>query len=105
MPTLNFEATDYINMIDWHAEAVTEPPVTMQIDGEGLRQMIKEDTTPMLNIARYPCHTQAVERHVKLVTEASAAVCGMEKRDGFIRARLESRAKIPKFDTKYQHTI
>ena len=65
-------------MIDRHKEVVTEPPVTMQIYDEA----------------------QAVERYTKLVTEASAAVCTIAKREGFIRAHLESRTKIPKFDTK-----
>ena len=27
----------------------------------------------------YPCHNQAVERHVKVVTEVSAQVVGFEK--------------------------
>jgi len=36
----------------------------------------------------FPCHTQAVERAVKLVTDASTAVCGESARDGFIRARI-----------------
>ena len=33
----------------------------------------------------YSCHTQAVERTVQLVTQASKKVCGQEERDGFIR--------------------
>jgi len=32
----------------------------------------------------FPCHTQSVERSVKLVTDASIAVCGESARDGFI---------------------
>lgn len=103
MPTLNFEADDYISLIDWSKETITEPSVTMKIDDETLLRFIHEDVTPIIRFSRYPCHTQAVERHIKLVTEASAAVCGMEKRDGFIRVRLESRAKMPKFETKIQH--
>ena len=30
------------------------------------------------------CHTQAVEKAIQLVSEASAAVVGKEARDGFI---------------------
>ena len=37
---------------------------------------------------------------MKLVTEASAAVCGKEARDGFIRARLHHRDEMPVFTTK-----
>ena len=39
---------------------------------------------PKMKISKFPCHTQAVERCVKLVTEASAAVCEKD-RDGWIK--------------------
>ena len=47
----------------------------------------------------FPCHTQAVERCVKLVTEASEAVIGAENRDGWVRKTMLSRATIPRFET------
>jgi len=31
---------------------------------------------PVINFPKYPCHTQAVERCVKLVPEAASLVCG-----------------------------
>ncbi|KAF2903508.1 hypothetical protein ILUMI_02675 [Ignelater luminosus] len=40
-------------------------------------------------VGNNPCHTQAVERCIKLVTEASQAVCGDDVRDGFIGVRLK----------------
>ena len=73
-------------------------------DGEfnAMRRIIKTrrlDTET--EFARYPCHTQTVERHIKLVTEASVYVGCSESRDGFIRARLGSRwSKMPKFDKR-----
>lgn len=39
------------------------------------------------------------------MTEASNAVCGDNKRDGFIRARLFSRKRMPTFNTKKQFDI
>ena len=81
VPVLNFEATSYLEMIDWQTIPVTEPPVTREIDDNTLLRLIREDDTPVLEFARYPCHTQAVERHIKLVTEASASVCGPESRE------------------------
>ena len=45
---------------------------------------------------------QAVERCVKLVTEASTLVCGQNFRDSFIRPKIESRLKLPSFETKQQ---
>ena len=50
----------------------------------------------------HPCHNQAVERHVKAVTEVSGQVVGYERRDGLIRQKLKSRMIIKKFDTKQQ---
>ena len=35
-----------------------------------------------------------------MVTETSQSVYGKNRRDGFIRTRLESRAKMPVFNTK-----
>ena len=35
------------------------------------------------------------QRAVKLVTEASASVCGQDGRDGFIRARIQHREEMP----------
>ena len=49
-----------------------------------------------------PCHNQTVERHVKLVTEASAQVTGFERRDGLIRQKIRSRKLLKKFNTKMQ---
>lgn len=57
----------------------------------------------LMDFEKYPCHTQAVERCVKLVTEASLALCGPEARDGFIRTRIKARQDIPVFDTKSQY--
>ena len=100
VPPLNFDCTDYTAMIDWSTVSVTEPPITMSISDDDLREFIREPTTPVVTFNRYPCHTQAVERCIKVVTEASQSVCGENRRDGFIRTRLESRAKMPVFETK-----
>jgi len=51
-------------------------------------------------IFTYPNHTQAVERCIKLVTDASKSVFGYDARDGFIRARVESRRLMPRIETK-----
>ncbi|ESN90812.1 hypothetical protein HELRODRAFT_182646 [Helobdella robusta] len=48
---------------------------------------------------------EAVERMIKLVTEASLSVCGEKARDGFIRTKLASQNDIPKFETKKHFII
>ena len=40
---------------------------------------------------RQDCHSQNVERHIKLVTEASLAVVGHDHRDGIIRNKIRSQ--------------
>lgn len=73
----------------------------MSISDDDLREFIREPTTPVVTFNRYPCHTQAVERCIEVVTEAaSQSVCGENRRDGFIRTRLETRAKMPVSETK-----
>lgn len=67
-----------------------------------LQKMI-QNVPDEIDILKFPCHSQAVERCVKLVTEASAAVCGYEARDGFIKSRISSRTELPKFETKKQY--
>ena len=47
-----------------------------------------------------PCHTQAVERGMQLVTEASGLVSRERNRDGLIQTKLSSRNKNPKFEAK-----
>ena len=51
-------------------------------------------------VPKYPCHTQAVERAVRIVSEASAAVIGADAREGFIQQRVEAREELPKFESK-----
>ena len=44
-----------------------------------------------MKVPDFPVHGQSIERCVKEVTKASAAVYGEERRDGFIRATLAHR--------------
>jgi len=87
-------------MIDWVVCPISEPPVIKAIQHAELRDLIAMEVTPSVIFPKFPCHTQAVERQVKLVTEAAKAVCGQKSRDGFIRARLASRQLMPTFESK-----
>ena len=85
-------------MDDWQNTPVTEPPATKKIPDEELQRLITNKEKPSC-IPSFPCHTQAVERAIKLVTEASSSVIG-EERDGFIHAKMEGRKRLPAFETK-----
>src|SRR6266516_3714166 len=89
--TLNFDAKNYTDLIDWQNTDVTELPLLEDISVDELEMLVASGETPVTDFPRYPCHTQAVERTVKLVTEASTSVCGEKAKDGFIRVRLEPR--------------
>lgn len=105
IPPLNFNATDYIDIIDWQQAVVTEPPLTVHVAEDELEMFVASRQVPVIDFPNFPCHTQSVERCVKVVTEASVAVCGADSRDGFIRVRLESRRNMPKFETKGQYRL
>ncbi|GBN59571.1 hypothetical protein AVEN_119970-1 [Araneus ventricosus] len=48
LPKLNFEAADYIDLIDWSNCVVTEPPLTMNIKDEYWKEMCNEEQFPAL---------------------------------------------------------
>lgn len=96
-PKINFSATDYTEIIEWCECQITAPPVLRHISNEDLQIMAKGKS---LDIVDFPCHTQSLERCVKLVTEASQRVTDVNSRDGFIRTRLQSRAEMPNFGHK-----
>ena len=100
IPQLNFDAPCYSQLISWQEVPITEHPLTRNISEDELEELIMTKSKKQFDTM--PCHTKAVERCVKLVTEASLSVCGSESRDGFIRAKIESRKKMPTFNTKHQ---
>ena len=50
----------------------------------------------------HPHHNQVVERRIKLVSKASAAVARFKNRDGLIRQKIRSRKLMKTFNTKKQ---
>jgi hypothetical protein len=102
VPVIKFEAKDYTDLIDWHQSVVTEPPMLRAVSNEDFRNILKEKIS-LLEIKEFPCHSQAVERAVKIVTDASASVVGQIERDGLIRAKLESQRIIPSFESKSKY--
>ena len=94
VPTINMDASDYTSLID--LGTAFNPPIlstwiTVLHQWSWAFCAVHKISLP---------HTQAVERVIKLVTEAAAAVSGQERRDGYIRATLKSRSIMPVFETK-----
>jgi len=65
--------------------------------------LVASGEVPAIDFPKYPCHTQAVKRCAKLITEASSVACGVKDRDAFIRVRLESRQMMSYFNSRSQY--
>ena len=104
VPKINLDANDYTNLADLCNGPCLEPPLTRQYSTSELAAFVT-DPEPYVRMNKYPCHTQAVERSIKLVTEAAAAVSGPESREGFIRTTLKSRSIMPVFETKKDFAV
>lgn len=102
-PQINFEAEDYIDLIDWQSTTLTIPPLIADFTKEEIDLIVQLGSSERKEF-QIPLHTQAVERIVKEVTTASKHVCGAQERNGFIRSRLMDRKCLPKFETKRQYT-
>ena len=87
---LNFDASDYFNMIDWNLSAVTPPPL---ISSLSIEQLVESSEIGPVSVPALPCHTQAVERLVREVSRASGKVFGHTARHGMIVSATELRKK------------
>ena len=106
LPEINFSADDYYKIIDWSSVRITSPPILNKVTNQELSEKLSSNSLFLdCEFLKYPCHTIAVERMVKLVTEASCQVCGSDARDGFIRCTLLSRQSMPNFETKNQFSL
>lgn len=105
IPPLNFHANDYTELINWQNCSLTEPPLTKHIPSAEIEKMAEMGGFVESKLWNLPCHTQAVERAVKIVSEASSSVCGTKSRDGFIRTTLASRKLMPNFENKAKYKV
>ena len=107
IPKINFSAQNYYELVDWNV-FYTEPPLTKIITDEQIDENMQSGNFPRhtymrlasCSISNIPCHSQAVERMVKLISESARNVVGVSNRDGFIRSTIESRRHNPSFETK-----
>ena len=94
-PDINCDASSIGDLISW-SEGVSEPPLTCSLSTVEVKNLID---TPM-EVLNWPCHTQSIERVVKMVTDASAKYFSQEKRDGAIRTQETSRRLMSKNESK-----
>ncbi|GBM50003.1 hypothetical protein AVEN_210110-1 [Araneus ventricosus] len=88
-------------MIHWNNTTLSPSPLLRKFTNQEIWSKVQSGgTAAEWNLDKFPCHTQAVERCVKLVTEAPQKVVGSNSRDGFIRTTLLSRSSMPNFSSK-----
>ena len=75
--------------------SLTEPPLIKEKLTEELNKFAKNPLT-----IRIPCHSQGLERCSKMVAEASQQVYGKDSRNGYIRAKIQSRHQTPAHRSK-----
>lgn len=92
----NGQLLNYENIWDSNRQK-SDPPL---LKGTPLWSLRRQAEANAITFSDYPCHTQGVERMVRLVSEAAASVYGTEARDGWIRNTLNSRESMPSFNSK-----
>lgn len=102
--TLNFEATGYLQLVSretWQALDFSSPPLLKEFSDDEIRSAYEKP----LKILDVAAHTQAVERGVKLMTEAAHKYYGYGARHGHIINTLIGRGKMPVFKTKKHYPV
>ena len=95
-PQLNFKAKHVKELFFWQNETIHEPIFTCSLN----KSEILNITGFLLNVDYFPLNSKSTERAVKLVTKASSTLCGSERMDGFIIARIKHRKAVPSYDGK-----
>ena len=94
---INTNAKTYYSLFSLSLKDMHEPPALKHL----LNKEIKAFQQHKLSW-EHPSHNQTVERHIALVSEASAAVAEFKNRDGLIRQKIRLRKLIKTFSTKKQ---
>ena len=94
--TINFDATAWEYMVP--ASLTIEPATTKGLSVKYLEECLLTSSAPL--IPDLTCHTQSVERCVKMVSEARLLVYGREKRHLYVLTKQLSRRERPRFLSK-----
>lgn len=105
LPQLIPDARYYYEMIQINDEESLEPPFTKRLDEEELRECIKDADVIRKWIGKIPCHSQAVERAVKLTSSTSTVVMGENKRNAIIHTKIAAQKALPRSESKQDYTL
>ena len=90
IPVINFSAENYYNLIEYDDNWL-EPRLTLGINDKELH---------CIDFEKYPCHNQAVERIICIVSETSTMLVCPKQRDTRIVTTIAHRKLFPSFDSK-----
>ena len=96
IPPLMWDADNWWEIIDWKKVQIVEPRILKTLSCEALDEACLTPVT----FPPFPCHSQSVERAVKLVTEAASKVCGGDKRHAHILSVNACRKARKPFKSK-----
>ena len=97
IPKINFNATEYYSLIEYNEDWL-EPRLTEDY-------LFNTNCSLNLLFPLFPCHTQSVERAVRIVSETSKMFSNPNDRNSRIYSTILLRRVLPKFDTKRQFTF
>ena len=83
---------------------VADPPILIDLTDEEVESFAENTALDKYQLPPIPCHSQAVEWHVKLLSETSKKASLVEQVDGIIRATLRSRKLLPVFETRKDYS-
>lgn len=87
---MNLLDINYIITILWNNTPLLSQPLLRRVTNQEIWSKVQSrGTEAEWNCDQFPCHSQAVEQCVKLVTEASQKVVVCNSRDGLIRITLK----------------
>lgn len=97
-PKLNLASRHYYDLSDI---TMVEPPFTQEMTSDQVLSCIENEQNYVRAKSQHiPCHTQAVERLIQLVSHTSTAVIGEKRRHERVCSTIESRAILSKMNSR-----
>jgi len=100
IPKINFSATNWFDLVSLN-DLIVEPCDTTRIADEDIEKLSLSGDP--VQIETYPCHSQSVERAVRLVSWASQCVYGTSSRHQAITCTMLCNDARPQFNSKCEY--
>ena len=115
IPSLNLDPKAYHEAIEWPVWSSTgldceggeyaDPPLLKAVTDEEVNHFAENPLPAKYELPPVPCHSQAVERRVKLVSQASKKASSADQVDGIVRSTLLSKKGMPIFQSKRDYKV